>query len=162
MPDKLDQLDYYTLLGVDEKASVRDIKRAFKEFARKYHPDRHVDLPQEKRARAARIYRRGSEGYQVLTDSAERARYDELLEQGRVRFTAEDRAQVEARKNPTVGKKTQRFRTVEAKAFYNKAVQLVRDGFPRAAWKTLMAALNIEPDNDFLKKSIKKVEKMLR
>ena len=161
MSDKLDKLDYYTLLAVPDTATVPEIKRAFRAFARKFHPDRHADQPADKRERAARIYRRGSEGFEVLTDADERTRYDQLLREGRVRFTAEDRALVAARKNP-VSRKQQHFKTPEAKAFYEKARQLVRDNAPRSAWKALHAALAVEPDNRHIKAALVRVEKLLR
>ena len=53
--DRLDQLDYYTLLGAKRDASLDEIKAAFRVFARRYHPDRHAGGSEEKVARATRI-----------------------------------------------------------------------------------------------------------
>lgn len=87
--DRLDQLDYYALLEVEQTASVDQIRAAFRKFALKFHPDRHVDGGPEKVARATRIYRRGSEALETLVDPMKRKAYDVVLAQGELRLTAD-------------------------------------------------------------------------
>lgn len=62
--------DYYVVLGVPRDASETDIKRAFRELARKYHPD--VAEPDDNGER----FREINEAYAVLSDREHRARYD--------------------------------------------------------------------------------------
>jgi len=92
--DRLDELDYYTLLGVADDASTEAIKSAFRSFARRYHPDRFVDADEEKLDQATRIFRRGSEAFQVLTDETQRQAYDHVLRSGKLRLTEDAKAGV--------------------------------------------------------------------
>ena len=60
--------DYYEVLGVDRNATEADIKRAFRELARKHHPDVN---PQ-----GGESFREINEAYAVLSERDQRARYD--------------------------------------------------------------------------------------
>ncbi|KAL8435966.1 hypothetical protein ACSSS7_002107 [Eimeria intestinalis] len=67
--------DYYSILGVPKTASADDIKKAYRQTALKWHPDRN---PQN-RDEAGRRFREASEAYQTLSDAAKRAQYDASL-----------------------------------------------------------------------------------
>jgi molecular chaperone DnaJ len=60
--------DYYSILGVDKKASKDDIKKAFRKLAHKYHPD--------KKGGDEAKFKEASEAYTVLSDEKKRAEYD--------------------------------------------------------------------------------------
>jgi molecular chaperone DnaJ len=64
--------DYYLVLGVAHDASARGIRAAFRELARKYHPDRAGP-------RAARHFQTLAEAYHMLSDGERRAAYDRGL-----------------------------------------------------------------------------------
>jgi molecular chaperone DnaJ len=64
--------DYYELLGVPRKASMKDIRTAFRKLARKYHPDLN---PGDKSAEEK--FKQIQEAYDVLSDSKKRQMYDQ-------------------------------------------------------------------------------------
>lgn len=61
--------DYYLVLGVSRDATDTELKRAFRELARKHHPDVSPDNTGE-------AFREINEAYAVLSDKEARARYD--------------------------------------------------------------------------------------
>lgn len=65
--------DYYNILGVDRNASEKDIKRAYRQLARQFHPDVN---PGDKRAEEK--FKEINEAYEVLSDAQKRAKYDQL------------------------------------------------------------------------------------
>jgi molecular chaperone DnaJ len=69
----MQQKDYYQALGVGENASQDDIKKAYRELAKKYHPDKN---PGDKVAEEK--FKEASEAYETLSDTEKRAKYDRL------------------------------------------------------------------------------------
>ena len=63
--------DYYQVLGVGRDADENAIKRAYRQLARKYHPDVASD-----KAAAESHFKEINEAYEVLSDAQKRANYD--------------------------------------------------------------------------------------
>jgi molecular chaperone DnaJ len=63
--------DYYNILGVGKKASLSEIKKAYRKLARKYHPDLN---PGDKEAE--RKFKEITEAYEVLRDPEKKKQYD--------------------------------------------------------------------------------------
>jgi len=68
--------DYYKVLGVDRKADQAEIKKAYRQLARKVHPDVNKEPDAEQKFKLV------SEAYQVLSDEQKRAIYDQYGVEG--------------------------------------------------------------------------------
>jgi DnaJ-class molecular chaperone len=70
------QKDYYQTLGVDQNASLKQIKEAYRKLAFKFHPDRNHENPQ-----AAEKMKWVNEAYAVLSNPTKRREYDAIKQQ---------------------------------------------------------------------------------
>jgi molecular chaperone DnaJ len=76
--------DFYKVLGVSKDVSDADLKKTYRKLARQYHPD---SKPGDAAAEAK--FKEISEAYAVLSDSEQRAEYDQIRAMGSgARFTA--------------------------------------------------------------------------
>lgn len=62
-------MEYYNVLGVDKGASASEIKKAYRQKAKQYHPDKNGD-PEK--------FKKISEAYDVLSDKTKKQNYDQF------------------------------------------------------------------------------------
>ena len=69
-------MDYYEILGVERNVSPKDLKKAYKKLAKKWHPDLNRDNLKvaEEKMRAINV------AYDVLSDEVKRLDYDKKLD----------------------------------------------------------------------------------
>ncbi len=64
------------MLGVEQKATENDIKKAYKKLAMKWHPDRNSTGTEELKTKADKMFKEINEAYTVLSDKDKRRQYD--------------------------------------------------------------------------------------
>lgn len=141
----LDELDYYQLLEIPRDASASEVRRAYHDTSRRWHPDANRQLAPELREAAERIAKRVTEAYSVLRDPRRRRVYDQrigasgtALRMALTEAEAEaDRSAVEER----VGA------TPNGRRFFLLATTALRQGDLAAAARNLQTALTFEPAN---------------
>ena len=148
----LDRVTYYQILNLAQDCQVSDVRKSYFKLAQRLHPDlygRAIDA--EAKARLTAVYSRVVEAYQVLTDSAKRKRYDELISEGKNRFTGDD---AKARKKAPEDS----IQSEGAKKFYKLGVAALSSGDTKSAAMNLKMALSMEPASNTIKEALARVE----
>ena len=68
--------DYYATLGVPENATADEISKAYRNLAKRYHPDLQGDATEAEKEECARRFRDVTEAYGVLSSPRKREKYD--------------------------------------------------------------------------------------
>jgi DnaJ-class molecular chaperone len=68
------KLNLYSILGLKPKASIPEIKKAYRNLAKMHHPDKH---PNDKSA--AKRMLEINEAYETLSDEVKKKKYDDYL-----------------------------------------------------------------------------------
>jgi len=71
--------DYYKILGLKKTCSDKDIKKAYRKLALKYHPDK---VPEDQKEKAEAKFLKVSEAYSVLSDKEKRDVYNKYGKEG--------------------------------------------------------------------------------
>ena len=154
----LGELDYYQLLHLAADAKPSDIKRAYHETSRTFHPDVNRHQDPEIRHAIDEIAKRVSEAYSILRNPRRRKAYDQQVATGAgVRMqlaeaeAAGSRKQTEAREG----------RTPQGRQYFNLASASLRQDDFAGAVRNLQTAVTFEPDNAFFKEQLADARKKL-
>ncbi len=153
----IDELDYYQLLEISRQASTSELKKAYYESSRRFHPDANRHLDGELRASLERIAKRLSEAYSVVRDPRRRKAYDEHLasEANTLRMQLAEADAAGSKRSGDVAT------TPQGKRFFAMAQQdLGREDLASAA-RNLQMARTFEPGNDALKQKLEEIRERL-
>ncbi|MHB1847216.1 MAG: J domain-containing protein [Deltaproteobacteria bacterium] len=160
----LEQLDYFQILKVAQTASPAEIKAAFYQESRLYHPDRYHALPAcAFKEQAGKIYKRVTEAYVTLRDDRKRQKY--LADIGgperekKLRYSEESDQEAKAAKKKEL--EEQIGQTPKGRQLYQQALRDLEAQKVDAAIRNLKLALTFEPSNERFKEQLKAVEKQL-
>jgi DnaJ-class molecular chaperone len=138
---RLDEIDYFRLLGCTPEASPADVRRAFRQLANGYHPDRFVGQDETLCVALEAIYRRVTEAYAILRDPKERAAYSAGLDQGLTRYDPDQSHQAlqQSQDAQLPGA------TAEGRRHYERAQTALARGDRYSAQEEVRMALLFEP-----------------
>lgn len=124
MSDRLSNLDYYQILEVTGSATPAEIKKAYFQLARKYHPDLFDrGLPDEIKRKIDGVFDYITKAYHVLSDEDQKKKYDARKDVPKSddKKDADKRAEIKFRQGKTLYDQT---RFEEAMIFLQEAVRL--------------------------------------
>ncbi len=152
--NRLNDLDYYALFGVDTGAPVEEIKKRYIELARRYHPDKFRNASAEVRTMAYEITKRANEAYSVVSHPNRRKMYDRMRRENPETKRFDFRLKMKYEENPhdtIVNKQARRFVLLAQKA--------MEEGQFKQAFTQLKMADSMEPGNDYILSLIEQAKK---
>ena len=78
----IDKEDYFQMLGITQEATPEEVKAAYFNLARVWHPDKLPSHLGDVKESCSRVFARMSEAHQTLTDPKMRARYVQVMKEG--------------------------------------------------------------------------------
>lgn len=159
----LDGLTYYTLFGVAADAGPDQLKAAFHAFADTFHPDAHAGRSVGEREAIAKIFRRATEAYRVLTDPALRAQYDASLAEGAPPAVASRKSTMPpSTMRPGPKRLEDAIKSPSARPFARRAEELAKAGDFKQAKLQLSMARSYEPQNEAIEALFKELDEKIR
>jgi DnaJ-class molecular chaperone len=164
LAEALDRLDYFEILQLAKTASRTEIKKAFHQGSRAYHPDRFYQLADEAlKAKVDRVYKRMTEAYYVLRDDAKRQKYvaDIESEERSKKLRFSEVAEAETKQELKKQNEEQIGSTPKGRQFYTTAVADMNAQRWSAAERSLKMALTYEPTNPRYKEKLNEAQQRI-
>lgn len=152
----IDRVDYYRLLKIEPGAADSQVRAAYHDARRRFHPDSFLSEVDEVRQAIDHIARRITEGYLVLRDRKRRAAYDNALEAGHVRLSAD------FEEDANTASAASRGTTAHGKRFLQMSEDAEREGELPKAVQNLKMALTLEPKNEGFRLKLADLEARLK
>lgn len=70
----------YEILGINSDSGKDEIKKKYRELAKKYHPDRMINASEKEKVEAEKKFREINDAYTILSDDEKRNEYDKMAE----------------------------------------------------------------------------------
>jgi curved DNA-binding protein CbpA len=166
---KMGELTHYKILGIGRRSEPKEIKRAYFQVSREFHPDTYFrkNLGSYK-SRIEAIFKRVGQAYEVLAEEQKRTAYDATLpyeptaeeleekrkaQERRVKDErlAEERRQRLLKRSPLAARKA------KARKHFKDAQVAMEENNAVAASNSLKLALALDGDNEEYKKALAKV-----
>ena len=161
---QLGELDYFQLLRLGSDAAAADIKRAYHQGSRAFHPDRFFKVADaEFTSRVDHIYKRMNEAYVVLRDDRKRAKYAADVASpnrlAKLRFNEE--SETETKQAAKKEKEEEIGKTPQGRKFFEQGSKDLAAGRFADAHRNFKMACTFEPANTLYKEKVIEAEKGL-
>ncbi len=153
----IDELDYYQILHLEADATQSEVKKAYFQTSRIFHPDANRHLDGELRESCSQISKRVTEAYCVLRDPRRRATYDDQRgsEGGTRRVQLAEARASHARKDS----EERQGKTPQGRQFFQKAQTALDRGDVAGAVNHLQMALTFESANSYFKELLAELKR---
>ncbi|MFO8056970.1 MAG: J domain-containing protein [bacterium] len=156
----IDEMDYYQILKVKQKAFTEEIKRAYFKQSRLFHPDKYYNEDPALVNLVTKIFKRMNEAYKVLSDPRKRPVYTRAINgPQREKFLRFDPKMME---NAGAKEKEDEGQTAMGKKYYQMAKTAINNKDYNAAKINLQLASKMEPNNKTFKSKLQEVEETLK
>ena len=157
---RLDDEDYYMILGVNKDSSKQEIRDSYYSLVKKYHPDILSRLDDDTREKADRVFSEISAAYQTLNDDDKRDEYDSTNKLDELKSEAQELYQAELTYNEgSALLKQKKYEQAEEK--FKKAIEINPESFLYKGIISWARFLNNKDDKDGVDKCVMELEKLI-
>ncbi len=157
----LDDMDYYQVLKIKPSAFASEIKQAYFNQSRMFHPDKFYNEPPDVLEKANKIFKRLAEAYNILSDNDKRVAYTKSIAgTDRQKYLRYDPKLIEQAK--AGGQKEDEGQTPMGKKYYAMAKNSMMNKDYNSAKINLQLAAKMEPANQTFKRKLEEVEATIK